>query len=430
MNSSSTSKSFFQGFTSSTVKWVLVWSMAFLTACGVGQEGPELQDSTPLDAVTAQGLVPSNVQTFYAEGQWRTPFGAQGPYYSELGHRGLDIAASAGVAIPALRAGVVRRVQYSSVVGHTVAVESAPGDFSGYAHVIRTRVSVGEYVQQGQIIAYVAGYGDDHGSAWSGPHLHMTRGSTDNCAFGVYVSDPAPLIRNVLGTATGGGTGTGGGSGGIQISIEEGKILQRVAQRGGYTGPVDGLPGTNTWKGVQTVISNRGFYTGPIDGIPGENTWKGVQRLAQLGGYTGPVDGYPGPYTYAGLNTWLSQDPATPPPTGMSGVYGIDVGTTQRDLDFNAIRGAGYQFAIVKAGGSNVSPLYVAPYYAQQVARARAAGLLVGHYWVAGSTNPAGDAQYFMDHLYDYRSGDLLVLDNEAIDAGIFWNDSMTATFM
>ncbi|MFY0580224.1 peptidoglycan-binding domain-containing protein [Cystobacter fuscus] len=72
---------------------------------------------------------------------------------------------------------------------------------------------------------------------------------------------------------------------------------------------MDGVPGANTWKGVQTVISTKGFYSGPIDGVPGENTWKGVQRLAQLGGYTGPVDGFPGQYTYAGLNNWLSQSP-------------------------------------------------------------------------------------------------------------------------
>jgi GH25 family lysozyme M1 (1,4-beta-N-acetylmuramidase) len=430
MKSRSTSKSFIQSLTWNTV--TLVLGMFALTGCGgMGQEGSELQDSTSLSAARSSPLaVPSNVQAFYAEGRWGSRFGVTGPYYGPLGHRGLDIAASGGQAIPALRSGTVRRIQYSSIVGHTIAVESAPGDFSGYDHVIRTRVSVGDFVQQGDIIAYAASAGDDHGSAWTGPHLHMTRGTTDRCAFGENVSDPAPLIRNVLGTGSGGGTDPGGGSGGIQISIEEGKILQRVAQRGGYTGVVDGVPGANTWKGVQTVIRDQGFYSGPIDGIPGENTWKGVQRLAQLGGYTGPVDGFPGQYTYAGLNTWLSQGPGTPPPSGMSGVYGIDVGTTQRDLDFNAIRSAGYQFAIVKAGGSNVSPIYVAPYYAQQVARARAAGLIVGHYWMAGSTNPAADAQYFVDHLYDHRPGDLLVLDNEAIDNGIFWNDSLTATFM
>ncbi|MCY1045652.1 GH25 family lysozyme [Corallococcus sp. bb12-1] len=417
---------FIPSLASTTVPLLL--GLLVLTACGgLDTEGPGGPDSWGQEP---QALAPSNVQAFYGESRWGTRFGVTGPYYGPAGHRGLDLYASAGQAIPALRSGVVRRVQYSSVVGHTVAVESAPGDFTGYAHVIRTRFAVGDTVQQGDILAYVAGSGDDHGSAWTGPHLHMTRGSTDRCAFGESVSDPAPLIRNVLGTSGGGGTGSGGGSGGIQVSVEEGKTLQRVAQRGGYTGPVDGVPGSLTWKGVQTVIAGKGFYSGPIDGLPGENTWKGVQRLAQLGGYTGPVDGFPGTYTYAGLNTWLAQDPGTPPPSGMRGVYGIDVGTTQRDLDFTAIRNAGYQFAIVKAGGSNVSPLYVAPYYAQQVARARAAGLLVGHYWMAGSYNPAGDAQYFMDHLYDHRPGDLLVLDNEAIDDGIFWSDALTASFM
>ncbi|WP_434389938.1 GH25 family lysozyme [Melittangium boletus] len=407
----------------------LLLGLVALTGCGAMEPGdPGLTDTE--SPTTLSRAATANVQAFYGEGQWRNRFGVTGPYYGPLGHRGLDIAAGAGQAIPALRSGTVRRVQYSSVVGHTLTIESAPGDYSGYAHVIRTRVSVGDYVQQGDIIAYAAGAGDDHGSAWSGAHLHMTRGSTDRCAFGENVSDPAPLIRNVLGGGSGGGTGTGGGSGGIQVSVEEGKILQRVAQRGGYTGPVDGVMGTNSWKGVQTVLKNKGFYTGTVDGAPGDLTWKGVQRLAQLGGYTGPVDGFPGQYTYAGLNAWLAQDTTTPPPTGMRGVYGIDVGTTQRDLDFQAIRGAGYQFAIVKAGGSNVSPRYTAPYYTQQVARARAAGLIVGHYWMAGSTDPAADAQYFVDHLYDHRPGDLLVLDNEAIDDGIFWNDTRTATFM
>ena len=311
MNSRARPRSFIQSFAANTVKLLL--GLVVLAACeGMDPEGSDLPTGQGGMALAA----PANVQSFYAESRWGNRFGVTGPYYGPAGHRGLDIAASAGQAIPALRSGIVRRVQYSSIVGHTIAVESAPGDFSGYAHVIRTRVAVGDSVQQGDIIAYAAGHGEDHGSAWSGPHLHMTRGSTDRCAFGENVSDPAPLIRNVLGTGSGGGTGTGGGSGGIQVSVEEGKILQRVAQRGGYTGPVDGALGVNSWKGVQTVISSRGFYSGAIDGIPGENTWKGVQRLAQLGGYTGPVDGFPGQYTYAGLNNWLSQDPGTPPRQG------------------------------------------------------------------------------------------------------------------
>jgi GH25 family lysozyme M1 (1,4-beta-N-acetylmuramidase) len=422
MNSSARSKRFLRSLTSGTA--MLMWGVMALTGCEApvpeGAEAPELQREEEALAT------PSSVLSFYAESTWRNRFGVKGPDYGPAGHRGHDIGAAAGVGIPALRAGTVRLTQYSSVVGNTIAIESAPGNFSGYDHVVRTRVKVGDYVQQGQIIAYVAGYNDSHGSAWSGPHLHMTRGINARCVFGESVSDPAPLIRDVLNSGSGGGTG--GGSDGIQISVEDGKTLQRVAQRGGYTGPVDGVPGSLTWKGVQTVIKNKGFYTGSIDGVASDSTWKGVQKLAQLGGYTGPVDGFPGSYTYAGLTNWLAQ--STPTPTGMSGVYGIDVGSTQRDLDFAAIRAAGYQFAVVKAGGSNVSPIYVAPYYAQQVARARAAGLLVGHYWMAGSTTPANDAQYFMDHLYDYRAGDLLMLDNEAIDKGIFWNDSLTATFM
>jgi len=226
------------------------------------------------------------------------------------------------------------------------------------------------------------------------------------------------------------GVGTPAAPGGNTTS-EDGMTLQRVAQKGGYTGPLDGVPGTNTWIGVQTFVRGYG-YTGPIDGVPGINTWKAVQKLAQEGGYAGPIDGIPGSNTYVALNTWLAGDGATPPtaPTGPLGIYGIDVATTQRDLNFSDVRSAGFQFAIVKAGGTNVSPIYVAPYYQRQVDRARAAALNVGHYWVAGSADPIGDANFFVDHLFDYRDGDILALDNEAIDDGIFWDDTATAEFM
>lgn len=377
---------------------------------------------------------PQNVLSFYASSRVTGNFGDGGDFYGNAGHRGMDFAvnntSSSRTPIPALRSGVVGRVDYSRYVGHNVSIESAAGDWSGYCHLINIIVSRGQSVQQGQIIGYAAGYGDDHGSSWSGPHLHLTRGTNVECVYGVSVSDPRPLVNSVLGGSNPGSPGGGGIGVGVMVTPEEGRILQRVAQQGGYTGPVDGAPGTNSWIGIQNVLQSKGYYSGPVDGDPGENTWKGVQLLAKLGGYQGPVDGYPGPNTYAGLSTWLGAPTTPTQPVGMSGVYGIDVATTQRNLDFQAARNAGYQFAIVKAGGSNVSPTYVAPHYAAQVARARAAGMVVGHYWVAGSTNPTADANYFVDHLYDYRAGDLLALDNEAIDDGIFWNDSLTATFM
>lgn len=83
-------------------------------------------------------------------------------------------------------------------------------------------------------------------------------------------------------------------------STAQGAILQRIAQRGGYSGPVDGVPGPNTWKGVQAVLRDYG-YVGPIDGAPGPNTWKALQRLAATGGYAGPIDGDPGARTWAAL---------------------------------------------------------------------------------------------------------------------------------
>lgn len=67
---------------------------------------------------------------------------------------------------------------------------------------------------------------------------------------------------------------------------------------GGYTGPLDGVMGVNSFKAMQTNLAREYGYTGPIDGIPGINTWKAVQRWAARYGYTGPIDGVPG------KNTW------------------------------------------------------------------------------------------------------------------------------
>jgi len=45
----------------------------------------------------------------------------------------------------------------------------------------------------------------------------------------------------------------------------------------GYTGPDDGIPGTNTYKAMQRLAANYG-YTGPIDGDLGSNSYKGLAK--------------------------------------------------------------------------------------------------------------------------------------------------------
>lgn len=77
------------------------------------------------------------------------------------------------------------------------------------------------------------------------------------------------------------------------------KRQQIYASYHGYTGPIDGVLGANSWAGTQRGLADYG-YTGPADGIPGTNTYKAMQRLASYYGYTGPIDGVMGINTYKG----------------------------------------------------------------------------------------------------------------------------------
>lgn len=73
----------------------------------------------------------------------------------------------------------------------------------------------------------------------------------------------------------------------------------------GYTGPIDGVLGQQSWAGTQRGLYNYG-YTGPDDGVPGENTYKAMQRLASKWGYTGPIDGELGPNSYKGVAKYFN----------------------------------------------------------------------------------------------------------------------------
>jgi hypothetical protein len=102
------------------------------------------------------------------------------------------------------------------------------------------------------------------------------------------------------------------------ISHDNGVILQKIAKGGGYTGPLDGVPATNTWKALQILFAGFG-YTGPIDGSPATNTYMALQRFAQAGGYTGPIDGSMGSNSWKGVQTVMQRYGYTGPVDGQPG---------------------------------------------------------------------------------------------------------------
>jgi len=85
------------------------------------------------------------------------------------------------------------------------------------------------------------------------------------------------------------------------------RIQQALANRGRYSGPIDGAWGVNSIKGIQTTCKNVG-YAGAIDGVPGPNTCHYVQVYARkFGSYTGPVDNVLGPNSWNGFALGLER---------------------------------------------------------------------------------------------------------------------------
>ena len=66
---------------------------------------------------------------------------------------------------------------------------------------------------------------------------------------------------------------------------------------------------------------------------------------------------------------------------------GIDVSKWQGQIDFNAVKRSGVDFVIIQAGYGN-STTQKDPYFEQNYARAKAAGLKVGAYWFSYALTP------------------------------------------
>lgn len=249
--------------------------------------------------------------------------------------------------------------------------------------------------------------------------------------------------------------------------------LQKFLASYGYTGPADGEPGPKTWeafaravaagypkpstpttpdtpasgqpagidwKAWQTFLAAYG-YTGPADGEPGVNTYTALQKfLGEKFGYAGAADGVPGDKTWEAMVAALAAGypaaggtPTTPPTDTKVKAFGIDVATSQRDINFVQAKKEGVEFVIVKMGGLNVTPQYVAPNYKKQIDGVIAAGINKGHYYlVGGGETPEQQAEYFVKNLYQFDlRHDVLALDNEKLDSnGTFWGDDDAYRFL
>lgn len=112
---------------------------------------------------------------FYDPARWGTRWRVFTRWHP-TGHKGLDIPAAAGTMVPVLRSGVIVADEESKKVGRFITLQVAAGDFDTYCHVVSQ--GLGGRVAAGTGLAPLAGHDDDHGTQWTGPHLHYARSST------------------------------------------------------------------------------------------------------------------------------------------------------------------------------------------------------------------------------------------------------------
>lgn len=145
----------------------------FITIGGVTteQEISRVTLSAPVTREVVRGTkLPSGMVVSSATGTWMWPV----PQYKGVsrwmggGHNGADIRANYGAAIVASDSGVVITATYHYSYGNYVVIDHGNGWRTLYAHASALHVSVGQYVEQGQVIASIGSTGYSTGN-----HCHF-----------------------------------------------------------------------------------------------------------------------------------------------------------------------------------------------------------------------------------------------------------------
>lgn len=100
-----------------------------------------------------------------------SPFGQRRVFNDELRsrHWGLDLAGRSGAPVRAAARGRVVLAHHLYFAGNTVFLDHGHGVFTGYSHLSRVGVQVGDTVESGQVLGRVGATG-----RVTGPHLHWT----------------------------------------------------------------------------------------------------------------------------------------------------------------------------------------------------------------------------------------------------------------
>ncbi len=121
-----------------------------------------LTDETSIDNMIWPFPGDPNIYSYF--GYRISPITGQREY-----HSGIDIGGAYGADIVASLAGKVIKATYSSMNGNHIVIDHGNGVTTYYLHASKLLVSVGDYVQQGQVIMKCGSTG------WStAPHLHFT----------------------------------------------------------------------------------------------------------------------------------------------------------------------------------------------------------------------------------------------------------------
>jgi murein DD-endopeptidase MepM/ murein hydrolase activator NlpD len=119
--------------------------------------------NTPAAPVVARGW--NGFVTWPLLGELTQQFG---PQADGSFHHGLDIAGNTGMTVRAAQRGLVIYAGWLPIYGFTVIIDHGSGFRTLYAHLHDFLVRVGDFVEQGQVIAHVGSSGNA-----SGPHLHF-----------------------------------------------------------------------------------------------------------------------------------------------------------------------------------------------------------------------------------------------------------------